>query len=322
MGSRGRPSLKLSSEARLERRRAQLAESQRKCRARKRMSKTDEQNGSAETSPASLGVDNAVVESNLGDGSRIELHPPTDTACGPVAVSSVAPASHSDSNNQVPKAHFADMKTEQAVLVEGSIAQPCCSTGLNSNQAVLVEGNIDHPGYSMDIHSEQAVLIEGSINQPDWPVDLDVNTWMDGVNIFDTGSFGFEYDDLLDFDFSTVQERDASEAEETVNQSIDASPTTEDSPFSPPSQSFYQNAAALSPYGFENADFTLFDLDPDAVSLISTWDLPSHLYMGADNPTASMSQNEQVNSNTSTSQGGSSLNPPCTTTMPELMAET
>jgi hypothetical protein len=285
------------------------------------MSKTDEQNGSAETSPASLNVDNSVEESNMGGDLRIELHPPTDTVCGHVAVSSAAPASHSDSNNKVPKAHFADMKTEQAVLIEGSIGQLCCSTDIDSEQAVLVEGNIYHPD-STNINSEQAVPIGGSINPPDWPIDIDLSTWMDGVDITDTGSFGFEYNDLLEFDFSTAQRQDTKDAAETGSQSIDTSPMTEDSPFSPPGQSFYQDASALSPYGFESADFTLFDLDPDMISLISTWDvLPSSLNLAADISMVSITQNEQVNSNTSTFPGGSSLNPPCTTTIPELMAE-
>jgi len=100
MGCRGRPSLKISSEARLERRRAQLAESQRKCRARKRMSKTGEQNGFAATSPcleavlaepAFLDTDNLEMEANSGVDSLLKSPPLTDTARKGVAVSGVAP---------------------------------------------------------------------------------------------------------------------------------------------------------------------------------------------------------------------------------------
>ncbi|KAG9237224.1 hypothetical protein BJ875DRAFT_438686 [Amylocarpus encephaloides] len=127
MGSRGRPSLKLSSEARLERRRAQLAESQRKCRARKRMNTGGSCSGGSPKSPEAEVTEsingcmkNVGVRRSLGVDSRSNLHQTQDTAREGVVVSVIAPASHSVQDNPASKAHFAAMKTEQAVLIEGS----------------------------------------------------------------------------------------------------------------------------------------------------------------------------------------------------------
>jgi hypothetical protein len=94
------------------------------------MSQTGEQSSSASPTPsmeavimeqAHLDAESLEMRGPLGVDSMQTSLPQTDMARNDVAVSGGAPASLSDpDSNQVPKAHFSDMKPEQAVPVEGS----------------------------------------------------------------------------------------------------------------------------------------------------------------------------------------------------------
>jgi hypothetical protein len=240
MGCRGRPSLKISNEARLERRRAQLAESQRKCRARKRQNKVGEQTPSASASPSSEAIhpesphlDMEILEigGSSDGGSPSNSHSLKDTVRENAAVSGVAPASLSDLNNQVPNAHSADMKPEQMLLIRGSMNRQISSS------------------------------------------DLDCLT--DGLGGLDTGLDGFEYDEYLESHLAIgYNDQCANESPESFGHSYDMLSTRDYSPsLSPLTQSFQQDSSIFS---YDNdtskyADFTLFDLDPALTSLNLSW---------------------------------------------------
>lgn len=130
MGNRGRPSLKISPEARLERRRAQLAESQRKCRARKRQSKKGGREATEiptpEPSPESKYREIEQWSMDIGSsemGDSFESSPRDTVRDDDEVVSGVSPASNPLPDNQAPEAHFAAHEIEQAVFVGGSMAE-------------------------------------------------------------------------------------------------------------------------------------------------------------------------------------------------------
>lgn len=132
MGNRGRPSLKISPEERLERRRAQLAESQRKCRARKRENKKGGRKAAAVETPSPKPSSETryreieqwsmeIGSSEMGDSFESS---PRDTDCDDnESVSGVSPASNPFPDNQAPEAHFTAHEIEQAVIVGGSMTE-------------------------------------------------------------------------------------------------------------------------------------------------------------------------------------------------------
>ncbi|CAG8960686.1 hypothetical protein HYFRA_00013454 [Hymenoscyphus fraxineus] len=130
MGNRGRPSLKLSSEERLERRRMQLAESQRKCRARKRQIKKGGRAAAKETTTPELAP--STPESKYRDIEEWSMETassgtnscgasPSDTTSEDEAVSSVSTASNPIPDNQAPEAHSTAPEIEHTVLDGGSV---------------------------------------------------------------------------------------------------------------------------------------------------------------------------------------------------------